>query len=698
MKKLFLLILFSLFISISINASNIHSINHIEVFNDSTLNNNIDLIKNKKFEKSRYETPNIESNGFTFWFKFKTLIEDEHPVININNPILETVTLYTFSGKNLIDSSRISNLQSFNKREIKTTSIAFAINQGYFNQELTFYLRVTSKNQILLPVQIGESDLLLENETFKNLIFGIYFGIILVMLLYNLFIFITVKDISYIYYVMYILFVGLTQAIFNGYAYKYIWPNNIWLSQHGLTIIGALSGISMAYFVIDFLGLKKDRKYTVYIYYAIVSLYTLAIVLNIFNQLLFSFNITNICAGLITLFTLYVAIIAVIDGKRTGKFFIVAWSIFLIGVIAFALRNSGVLPYNSYTNYTMPIGSALEVILLSLALADRINILKKDKEESQKREVLALQENKKILAEQNVILEKKVLERTTDLEQTNEELNVTLEHLQDTQVKLVESEKMASLGILTAGIAHEINNPINFVSSNISPLKRDVEDILEVLNEFESIQDSESFQAKLNGINKLKADLDIEFVKTEVFDIIEGISNGASRTSEIVKGLRMFSRLDESEQKKALITDCLESSLTVIQSRIKELAITVNKDFSFQEEISCLPGKLNQVFLNLITNAVDAMESIDTNRELNLSIYKENEYIKIGVKDSGKGITESDQKRIFEPFFTTKAVGKGTGLGMAIVYSIIEEHNGRITVNSEINQGTEITIFIPIKF
>ena len=698
MKKLFLLTLFSLFNITNINASYIHSINNIGILRDTLIGSDIYSIKDRVFEKSKFETPNVKSDGSIFWFKFNSIIKDKKPVLTINNPILETVTLYTFFNKILIDSSIVSNLKPYDNRNKKTTSISFAINQDHFNEELTFFIKVTSNNQILLPVNIDESDLLLENETFKNLIFGIYFGIILVMLFYNLFIYLTVKDISYIYYVMYILFVGLTQAVFNGYAFKYLWPNNIWMSEHGLTIIGALSGISMAYFVIDFLGLRNNRKYTVYIYYGFITIYTLAILLNVFNQLQLSFNITDLCAGLITFFTLYVAIVAVIDGKRTGKFFVVAWSIFLIGVIAFVLRNFGILPYNSYTNYTMPFGSALEVILLSLALADRINTLKKDKELSQKRELIALQENKKILAEQNVILERKVLERTTDLEQTNEELNVTLEHLQDTQVKLVESEKMASLGVLTAGIAHEINNPINFVSSNISPLKRDVEDLLEVLNEYETITDETSFQAKINSIKKLKSDLDLEFVKTEVFEIIEGISNGASRTSEIVKGLRMFSRLDESEQKKALISDCLDSSLTVIQSRIKEVGITVNKDFQFYEEISCLPGKLNQVFLNLITNAVDALEEVNTKRVIDLSINKENEYIKVQIKDSGKGISESVKKKIFEPFFTTKAVGKGTGLGLAIVYSIIEQHNGKINVNSQINKGTEITIFIPIKF
>ena len=151
------------------------------------------------------------------------------------------------------------------------------------------------------------------------------------------------------------------------------------------------------------------------------------------------------------------------------------------------MRNLGVLPYNNYTNYTMPIGAALEVILLSLALADRINIFKAEKEKSQEETVKALQENERIIREQNVVLELKVNERTVELSETNHELNSTLEDLKQAQTQLVESEKMASLGQLTAGIAHEINNPINFVTSNINPLKRDIDLMLEALAVFENV-------------------------------------------------------------------------------------------------------------------------------------------------------------------------------------------------------------------
>ena len=231
-------------------------------------------------------------------------------------------------------------------------------------------------------------------------------------------------------------------------------------------------------------------------------------------------------------------------GSRSAIFLLISWSFFLIGVAVFAMKNFGVLPSNNFTEYTMPLGAAIETVLLSFALADKINIYKKEKEESQRKTVEALQENEKIIREQNIVLEQKVEERTT-------ELNQTLVNLKETQSQLVDAEKMSSLGQLTAGIAHEINNPINFVSSNVAPLRQDIEDLNTIINKYQELETTDDISEKLKEIEVLKKELDFDYLKTELATIIDGIEDGAKRTTEIVSGLRNFARLDEGELKNA---------------------------------------------------------------------------------------------------------------------------------------------------
>jgi hypothetical protein len=342
----------------------------------------------------------------------------------------------------------------------------------------------------------------------------------------------------------------------------------------------------------------------------------------------------------------------------------------------------------------MQAGTAFEVTLLSLALADRINIFKAEKERSQEETVKALQENERIIREQNVMLEQKVEERT-------HELNESLDDLKQTQSQLVESEKMASLGQLTAGIAHEINNPINFVTSNVNPLKRDVEMILEAMAKIEEISLSDAPTAeKKRQIEEYKEELDFDYLTLEVRHLIKGIYEGASRTAEIVKGLKIFSRLDEDDLKRTNINEGLESTM-VIANNLLNNRIKVTKEYSELPLVECYAGKLNQVFLNIISNAIYAIDKqfgTEEGGEIKISTQSDDENIYIKIKDNGVGMSEPTIKKIFEPFFTTKEVGEGTGLGMSIAYNTIKKHNGNITVNSEPGKGTEFILQIPIVF
>jgi len=306
--------------------------------------------------------------------------------------------------------------------------------------------------------------------------------------------------------------------------------------------------------------------------------------------------------------------------------------------------------------------------------------------------------NSKILRKKNKLIDtqnKDITNSNKLLKEKNKLLSKTLKELKETQLQLVQSEKMASLGILTAGIAHEINNPINFVFAGIHSLMLDFKDIDPVLKEIGNLSsDSNGLQEKVAKIEKLKKEHYFDESYKAIPEILQDIKVGAERATEIVKGLRAFSSIDQGEMKKADIHESIENSLLLLKHKATEnITIIKNHDKSLPK-ILCYPGKLNQAFLNIISNAFD---SIHKKGKITLTTWSENKKLFISIKDTGTGMSKETEKKLFDPFYTTKEIGKGTGLGLSITYGIIKDHNGEIKVFSEPGKGSEFIIILPIK-
>lgn len=284
-------------------------------------------------------------------------------------------------------------------------------------------------------------------------------------------------------------------------------------------------------------------------------------------------------------------------------------------------------------------------------------------------------------------------EQNAEIAQKNHDLENALQKLKRTQQQLVQSEKMASLGQLTAGIAHEINNPVNFVSANVNPLRRDLADLFDIIARYEEISAAAHLQEHFVSVNELKQKLDFSYVQQEVESLLNGIQEGAQRTADIVRGLRNFTRLDEDARKPADINKNIESTLLMLQHQLKN-RVEVIKDFGNMPEIMCYPGKLNQALLNILSNASQAIEG---RGKIFIKTLYDGEIVTISIKDTGKGMTEAVKQHIFEPFFTTKEIGEGTGLGLSITYGIIEAHDGNIEVYSEPGKGSEFVITLPAR-
>jgi signal transduction histidine kinase len=410
-------------------------------------------------------------------------------------------------------------------------------------------------------------------------------------------------------------------------------------------------------------------------------------------------QLLQIIALIGAIYAMFIAFVIIKKDYRPAKFFLLAFAIFFVSIIIFVLRNFNILPYTLFTSYILEIGSVIQIVLLSFALADEINSYRKAKESSQAHAFEVLQENDRIIKEQNIILEKEVNIRTAALSDSNDNLQKVIVDLKQAQTQLVEAEKLASLGMLTAGIAHEINNPINFVTSNVNPLRRDINHVFKALSEFERIGLSiKGLNEKKEEIENVKVSLELDYLKEEIKFLLAGIEDGARRTAAIVKSLRVFSRVDEYDLKLADINLGMESTLVILKSLFDD-NIKVETDFGDLPLVDCYPGKLNQVFLNLLSNASYALKEKFGGKAggiLRVTTRLMGDHIYIHVKDNGPGMSEEVKSKIFEPFYTTKDVGEGTGLGLSISYQTVLKHQGEIVINSKLGEGAEFIIKLPL--
>lgn len=653
----------------------------------------------KTFKHVDEPTPNYGLSESVYWFKIKVGNhgKEDDLLFKIHNGIITNAIFYEPVGSSFKEM-RSGDLVPYTKRNINSQFPIFRLDLPR-DSTATYLLRVSSNNVLDLPMKADTELSIMDGVNKDQLFFGLYLGIILVMVFYNLFIYLTIRDSNYLYYVVYIVTVGLVQACLKGYASKFFWRNSTWLTLNMPNIAIALSGIFAIFFVFNFLNIKKYVPRLYYILWGINVIYFVGIALSLSGQLITAQKMLQGNASLVSIALMTSGVMVYRRGFRPALYFTVAWSFFLTGVVIYILKDAGVLPYNNFTSNAILIGSSLEVSLLSFALADKINIYRKEKEESQAQALLALQENERIVREQNAMLEHKVDERTFELKVSNDELNKALKELKDAETQLVESEKMASLGQLTAGIAHEINNPINFVTSNVKPLNRDVQILLDAVDVMEQLAlGDKSTEEKRAQIQEYKNDIDYDYLKVEIDQLLSGIGEGASRTAEIVKGLRIFSRLDEDDLKKADINEGLESTLIITNNLLNNI-VKVEKNYGSLPLAECYPGKLNQVFLNIISNGIYAVRKKFGEKEggaLTISTSHDEEHVYINIADNGTGMDEQTRKRLFEPFFTTKDVGEGTGLGLSIAYNTINKHDGRIEVNSELGKGTEFIIKLPL--
>ena len=348
------------------------------------------------------------------------------------------------------------------------------------------------------------------------------------------------------------------------------------------------------------------------------------------------------------------------------------------------------IPTQNYRSVAIPIKGRDELSELAMSFNTLVNTLAEEYENRS-----GAQDE---LRELNRLLENKVKERTQALSDKNAELENANKHLKETQQQLLQAEKMASVGQLAAGVAHEINNPIGFVSSNLSTLKDYLslfQILLDMAKKLHSDGATEALKARVDELQAFYAQHDLDFIGEDIGPLIDESAEGLQRVSEIVKGLKIFSRIDSEESQWYDLNHCLNTTLTMVNNKLKYIC-KVEKQFADLPKVYFNLGKLTQVFTNLLINAGQAIEVTGKQGVISISTMQDGDFVKVRIQDTGCGISQENLEKLFNPFFTTKPEGQGTGLGLSITYGIIQEHGGQIQVSSTPGEGSIFELALPI--
>lgn len=635
-------------------------------------------------------------------------------------------------------------LTPFATRPYKNRIFVFPISIAP-KSEKVILLRVQSK-LLQVPAKLWTPDTFHEHELVDYISQAGYFGIMAAMIVYNLFLFLSLRDFLYLQYSLFVICVALATASENGLAVQYLWNNSPDWAVKSIIEFYSLAALVFSSFVRSMLNtakvMPKANRFLIFLT-GVWFLFAFGVML--FFSALFKVFIFLLVITVIII--LGVVFLGVYKRERSAFIFLFSFSAFFLVIPANILYSLGFFISSMSQGELTQFASAVEVMLLAFALADRYTRMRKEKEEAQQ----SLVENLKH-SERN--LEERVEKRTIELQTSNRTLEATLHNLQETQEQLIQSEKMASLGQLVANVAHEINTPIGAVKASGKNIEDSIERTLENFPKLFQILDlrmrelflklihnknikrlimlsSREERALIKETTKNLEGLGIEDARSLAETIVQlglhdsisdyllllnhpernfifasakGIANivnsthnintAVDKVSKIVYALKSFSRANNNDEMVNMqVKESIEIVLTIYQNQIKQ-GIELIRNYEEIPDIICYPDELNQVWTNLIHNAIQAMVNKGT---LMISIRKVGQEALVAISDTGVGIPESIRSKIFDPFFTTKRAGEGSGLGLGIVKKIIDKHKGRIEVKSEIGVGSEFLVFIPIR-
>ena len=648
---------------------------HIDA-NDSLSLVQVQALPDAAFQKSKTEVMNFGNTTASIGIKLYIKNQTNEPLfLSFENSELQHIDMLMLDEKGQQMAQQGGYYAPFANRYFQRGNAILKIG----TQPAVVYMKVKTHSSFYFPVNVSALAPLMD-VTYKHDVFkGVTLGIMLAMLFYNLFVYFLVRDSLYLYYCFYVVAGIYTYSHLNG-LWFFTWSDYPFFNRFlGIQLLA----LGAAFFSFRFLNSKQVTPRLYRVMQGFVVVIILLIPIEYLDIQPFTNNFSQLFTALGAFVLFGAGIFAYFQGNKSAKYYVLAWVFFLFGSFITLLCFVGLVPYNFLTFNGSVIGACIENLMLSFALANRINIYRAESAQAQALAFQRLEDNERLVREQNKVLEEKVHERTTELESS-------LDMLKTTQTQLIQAEKLASLGELTAGIAHEIQNPLNFVN-NFSELSVGL------------VQDIEEEMAKPTLDNDY-----IEELFTDLRENQEKINHHGKRASSIVKGMLGHSRENTGVRELTDMNKLADEYLRLSYHGLRAKDKNFNADFELIADpnlpnVKVIPQDFGRVLLNLINNAFYAVnEKKRKNTEgsyqptVTVTTQQLGNQIAIKVRDNGTGMPESVKDKVFQPFFTTKPTGSGTGLGLSISYDIVTKgHGGRLGIETKEGEFTEFIIHLP---
>ncbi|CCH54207.1 C4-dicarboxylate transport sensor protein dctB [Fibrisoma limi BUZ 3] len=653
------------------------------------------LLKNPasfRFVPTQHELIKPYHRQLGYWLRVDITNEtDEDLFLHFVYAGTEYITVYEVADRQVLAVHHFGTLQS-EKTYTYLKSNEVCPTQVRRGQTHTFYVYMQGVYTTAWPIFCRSTDNLLNYLHRTDLFYGLYYGFILIIIVYSLILYVRLRETDTLRYAIWVIFMGLQLALFRGHTNEFFWPSNPSIERYA-TVLAGITGLLHIPFTLSFLRLRQQSPLFYKIGIGIFVLYAIGILINVVAVSLQEragrqIDIVPQVALLEGIFSISAGVVTYRRGFRPALFYIIGNVVFFASIFVFLVYAAGRLPHSFWTYNSIHIGSGVEIILFTLALTYKVNLLKRQQEEAVREQLRLSEANERLVQEQNVMLESKVEQRTHELNRQKEELQHTLNQLKATQAQLVQREKMASLGELMAGIAHEIQNPLNFVN-NFAELS------VEMLDELTDELQHDRQEAATSLIDDMKPNL-------------QKIVHHGKRADSIIKSMLEHSRSSSGTKQATDINALADEYLRLAyhgqrakdKSFNAELVMDLDRNMG---TVEVMPQEMARVLLNLYNNAFYAVaekarqQPTGYQPQVRVSTYRDNGTIDVRVKDNGTGIPRELLNKIFQPFFTTKSTGQGTGLGLSLSYDIITNgHGGQMNVNTEAGLFTEFIISIPV--
>lgn len=655
------------------------------------------------FEFGKQEVPTYGLKDITLWVKIKI----DHPeqfelpyILEIGYPTFDSINYYILQESEIVEEGFMGDRIKFSERKIrhKNFIIPLDLNKG---NSTTIYLQIKNKGSIILPVNIKPKEQLFSEDISEEIAYGIFYGIMMVMLLYNLFLAFSARSINYIYYVGIITGNILTLSALNGHAFMYLWYDLPWWANHVIVFGIGLWILSGNQFASSFLETKKYSPRYHWVFKVMKTVGISIIILAFVADYAISLKIANYSLVINCMALLFSGIYFWTKKIKVASIFTLAWTAYLIGVLLYTLRNLGFLPVNAITTHVLEVGAITEVILLSVSLGYKYRLLEIDKKEAQENAMDLMAQSQKLVQQQNEELEKQVSLRTAELEQKQEEILTQNEELNSKNERLVEAQQIIEaqnekLKEYTDDLEAEVAKRTADLESTNTELAQNVQKLEQYA--FMTAHNLRAPVARLLGLTHL-LEISPDTEKSEWLNIISKIKEEGDSLDAVIKDLNAILDLrKEAENDKEWIdlNQTLAQTIRILKNSIELSEAEIEFENSAFNEIKCNPTYIDSIFYNLISNAIKYRSD---QRKLKIKIItKTNEdYKTIIFSDNGVGIDlEKNKDKIFGMYKRFHTHVEGKGLGLYLVKSQMDILGGEIKVESELDKGTTFTLIFPI--